>query len=312
MWSLFSSPPRSAHPSRISAEFQEKVRSLEIGLNQRADSLLRGDRLAGLPGRGMEVGGVREYHPGDEARGIDWRVTARTGRLHVKEFEEERDLSSLVVLHRSWALQGGRGGIRMVRALELAGILSALALRWGDRAGILQNGPGSGSFLPPARGRYQLPRIVAALMDPGAGSLTESLCSLLNRTKRLVRERSRIFLVAGFQLSGAQEESTRRALARLAGLHALVPVWVTDAEEGDFGGSWPLPLEAPETGVVPHLPGGIPETSLREALRGEESRISEMLGSMGLRPWRFDVAASLLPTLRELLARDRWAGGTRV
>ena len=74
-----------------------------------ADSLRHGDNPSSIPGRGIEVSGVREYQHGDEARGIDWRVTARRGRLFVKEFSQERELPLLVILNLTPTLWSGRG-----------------------------------------------------------------------------------------------------------------------------------------------------------------------------------------------------------
>lgn len=312
MWPHSSPPAQAADPASLSQTLQEQVRRLERRLEEMADSLLRGDRLSGFPGRGMEVSGVREYRAGDEARGIDWRVTARTGRLHVKEFEEERDLSSLVVLHRSWALRGGRGGIRMVRALEVAGILSALALRCGDRAGLLQNGTSRRGFLSPARGPNQLPSLVAALLEPTRDSASEPLHALLERAGHMVRERSRIFLVAGFHLPGPELMLCRRELMGLARRHALVPVRVADPGEGSFHGPCPVPLEAPGVGVVRNSGRSSEAGALREALDREDERTTEMFRALELREWRVHVSLPLLPSLNAFLKRGQGAGGVHV
>lgn len=302
----------------------DEVARVELRLEAMAESILHGDRLSGLPGRGIEVAGVREYVDGDEARGIDWRVTARTGRLHVKEFEEERHLSSLVVLDRSPVLAGGRGGVRLIRSLETVGLLSALALKGGDRAGLLQAGPGGRSYLPPARGSNQLTRIVGELLGRGGervgGASGKTLAGLLEMVGRLSRERSRIFLVGGFHLAGHEMGDIGRGLARLRRQHALIPVRILDAEEGDRKGGWPLPLEDPRFGILSRLPGPKEEGDglkgrgqlLAGALRREEEEVGRFLAGLGLEEWKVDVSESLVATIRSCIVRDRWSGGARV
>ena len=312
MRAAVSGPPKEPQVSRLSSTLLESARDLEIRLAAMALSILQGDRLSGLQGRGLEVSGVREYEGGDEARAVDWRVTARTGRLHVKEFEEERDLPSMVILHRSWDLLGGRGGIRMIRALEISGLLSALALKEGDRGGLLQGGVGCRTFLPPARNQNQLQRIVASLLEPAQDGLCEALPSLLDRARKLARERSRIFLVAGFHCPGPVLEETREGLGRLSEAHALIPVRVLDGAEGVFDGPWPIPLEDPAVGVFSPGREERRDEGLREALNWEDEAVGEMFRGLGLREMRVDVSQPLLPTLRACLARHRCGGGPRV
>ncbi len=319
------SPAPSPHPDPgtrgLAGSLAGAVRVLEARLSGLADSVLRGDRLSGFPGRGLEAVGVREYQAGDEARGIDWRVTARRGKLHVREFQEERDLPTLILLHRSPHLRGGRGGIREVRVLEVAGLLSALALKEGDRVGLLQGRDGVGSYLSPARTRDRLPLLLRHLLLPPEGAEDTTLSALIRRSRELSRERSRIFLVGGFRISSGDLGPLRASLQELARRHALTPVRILDPAEGAFPHPWPLPLEDPASGRrwLPH-PGRLrlrpprrpPDLSLREALDREEEAVGKMLNAAGLREWRVDVEEPLVPALRMLLVRDRWGGGARV
>jgi uncharacterized protein (DUF58 family) len=277
---------------------------MEARLDSLADSILHGDRLSGFPGRGLEASGVREYQAGDEARGIDWRVTARKGRLHVRVFDEERDLPAIVVLHRSLDLLGGRDGIREIRALEVGGLISALSLKSGDRAGLLQGGSGPRSFLPPGRTRGRLPLILAALLDPPSDLRTDPLVRLLEKTLRLAKERSRVFLIGGFQLLQEEEGEVKRLLARLGVRHALHPVRVLDRREGVFPGGHALPLRDPRTGSLLLWRRG-EEGELRAALDRDEDSIARLFAEVGLKEWRVDVGDSLVTTLQGCMTRER-------
>ncbi len=298
----------------LASRVTEAVRQVEVRLVGLADSILHGDRLSGFPGRGLEAAGVREYQEGDEARGIDWRVTARKGRLHVREFEEERDLPFLILLHRSGTSRGGRSGIREIRALEMASLLAALALRGGDRVGVLQGGVGKETFVPPSRRSRQLQHILGTLLTepPFSTGSGEGLPGLLRRGARLARERHRIFLIGDFQLGSGVIRSVRGEMGALANRHTLTPVWVLDPEEGAFTGGLPLPLVDPRDGPGSTWRVGVDGGGLRKAMDVEEGKVGEMFRGLGLDPWRVDVGGSLVPFLRALLVRDRVRGGRRV
>jgi len=298
----------------LASKVTEAVRQVEVRLEGLADSILHGDRLSGFSGRGLEAAGVREYQEGDEARGIDWRVTARKGRLHVREFEEERDLPFLILLHRSGTLRGGRSGIREIRALEMTSLLAALALREGDRVGVLLGGAGKEAFIPPSRRSRQLLRILGTLLtgpplSPGAG---EGLQRLLRRGSRLARERHRIFLIGDFRLEAGAVPAVRGEMGVLAERHTLTPVWVLDPKEAAFTGGVPLPLEDPREGPGSMWRAGVGGGGLRRAMDEEEGRVGEMFRQLRLDPWRVNVEESLVPRLRTLLVRDRVRGGRRV
>jgi uncharacterized protein (DUF58 family) len=281
---------------------------MEVRLGGLADSILHGDRLSGFPGRGLEAAGVREYQTGDEARGIDWRVTARTGRLHVREFEAERDLPFLLLLHRSPTLRGGRSGIKEIRALELAALLGAVALQEEDRVGLLQGGEGRNSFLPPARRKAQLLHLLTHLMDPPEAAVRTTLPDLMALGGKLAGERHRIFVIGDFQIPGPSGLQVRKGLAFLARRHALTPVRIADDGEGSFPGAPPLPLADPNDGRVLLPKAGRGREDLREALDRDGERIEAMFLDLGLRGWRVEVSQPLVPTLRVLLARDRRGG----
>ena len=312
---MFHPNPRSVggrDAAPLARRLADAARAMEVRLEGIADSIIHGDRLSGFPGRGLEAVGVREYQHGDEARGIDWRVTARKGRLHVKEFAEERDLPFLLLLHRSPTLGGGRSGIKETRALEVAGILSAVALKGGDRVGILQGGGGRGGFLSPARSSTQLLHLLSSLLDPPEAAFREPLTELLALAARLAGERHRIFLIADFRVAEHSAFEMRKGLARLVGRHALTPVRITDGREAVFPCAFPALLRDPRDRRLHRPARGGGRNDLRTALDREDERVGEMLRELGLREWRVEVDAPLVPTLRTHMARERWGGGGRV
>ena len=187
-------------PSRLSKQLQGRVQGLQLHLNALADSLLQGESPSSLLGRGMEVTGAREYQNGDEARGIDWRVTARRDRLYVKEFSAEKELPVLIVLHRSPTLWAGRGGVKAIRALETCGLLATLGIRSGDRVGLILSEAEGGQVISPGNGRIQIPRILRALLSTTGPEAPHGLKPTLQSAGFLLKQRARIFIVGDFQM----------------------------------------------------------------------------------------------------------------
>lgn len=294
--------------TRLVPSLVEAVRRLELQVGEMADSILHGDRLSGFPGRGLEAVGVREYTSGDEVRGIDWRVTARKGRLHVKEFEEERDLPFLILFHRSPTLRAGRSGIKEVRAIEVVGLLSALVLKGGNRMELVQGGQGLGRLVTPSFGRGRLPHLLAALLEAPAGASDASLSGLLDSIRSGAKERHRLFVVSDFQLPSDEEGRVRDGLLSLGRRHGVTPVRILDRGEGSLP-EWSLSLlQDPLTQATARPRKRGEKESLRWGLERDRANIEGWFRGHGIREWSFDVSMALIPRFRELLAGDRWKG----
>lgn len=106
-------------------ELLKKVRNIEIRTRGAVNNLFAGEYHAAFKGRGMSFAEVREYHSGDDVRDIDWNVTARTGRPHVKVFEEERELTVMLLVDVSGSLDFGSAGMTQRELLtEIAATLA--------------------------------------------------------------------------------------------------------------------------------------------------------------------------------------------
>ncbi len=292
---------RSRVEARLAAVLAEAVRGLNPRVGEMADALLPGDRITKLGGGGVEVVGVREYHPGDEVRAIDWRVTARRGRLHVKEFAQERDFPVMVALLRSPGLGGGRGGIREIRALEAAALLGALALREGQPAGLVQLRGGEVDRLPPRRGRNQLPLFLAHLLkSPGSVEEHGGLALLLEEVRRICGERSRVFLVGAPYLDPWTPSPLRPLLRSLVTRHAATAVRIRDRGEGALPPGAAVLLRDPVRGV--HLLHRREGNRLGMALLRAEREWEGFLREVGLEEWVLDVEESLPAQLQQCLS----------
>ena len=114
----------------------KKVRQIEIRTNKHVSDALAGAYHSIFKGRGMDFEEAREYQPGDEIRSIDWNVTARTGKAHVKKYREERELTMMIAVDLSASGQFGSGELsKRELAAELASTLAFSAARNGDTRG---------------------------------------------------------------------------------------------------------------------------------------------------------------------------------
>src|SRR5215470_12005852 len=143
------------------AELLRKVRRIEIRSRHLVEDLFAGQSKSVFQGRGMEFEEVRPYLPGDEVRDIDWNVTARLGDPYVKRFVEERELTAMVVVDISRSMRFGTAGAeKRELAAELCAVLGFAAIRNDDRVGLALAGERLEHFVPPARGRSHLLRLL--------------------------------------------------------------------------------------------------------------------------------------------------------
>src|SRR5947207_4807476 len=177
-----------------------KVRRLEIRSRHLVEDLFAGRSSSIFKGRGVEFEEVRPYVPGDEVRTIDWNVTARLGAPYVKRFVEERELTVLLVVDVSRSMRFGTAGAeKRELAAELCALLGFAAVGNNDRVGLVLTGQKVEHFVPPARGRTHLLRmlrdVLGARPSPGVGGLTEAARFVL----RTAHRRSLVFWISDFE-----------------------------------------------------------------------------------------------------------------
>ena len=220
-----------------------KVRRLEIRSRRLVEDLFSGGTESVFKGRGVEFEEVRPYAPGDEVRDIDWNVTARLGQPFVKRFVEERELTVMLVVDVSRSmLFGTRGQEKRELAAELCALLGFAAVRQNDRVGMALVSDDVEHFVPPARGRVHLLRILRDVLDHDAarGTRLGAAARFLTRT---LKRRSLVFWVSDFadrldpsdwRLLSARHELTALALRDPADEHLPKAGWVLfeDLETG--------------------------------------------------------------------------------
>lgn len=146
-------------------ELLERVRRIEIKTRALTNNIFAGEYHSAFKGRGMSFAEVREYQPGDDVRDIDWNVTARMGRPYVKVFEEERELTVMLLIDVSGSLDFGTSA-RLERDLvaEIAATLAFSAIQTGDKVGVIFFSDRIEKFIPPKKGRRHILRIIRELL----------------------------------------------------------------------------------------------------------------------------------------------------
>jgi len=202
-------------------ELLRKVRRLEIRSRHLVEDLFAGHSVSVFKGRGIEFEEVRHYVPGDEVRDIDWNVSARFGAPFVKRFVEERELTVMLVVDVSRSMRFGTAGVeKRELAAELCAVLGFAAMSSNDRVGLLLAGEQVEHFVPPARGRTHVLRMLRDVLgvQPARGGtrLGEAAQFLLHTTRR----RSLVFWISDFE--DRLESRDWRALGRRHDLTAFL------------------------------------------------------------------------------------------
>ena len=229
------------------AELLSKVRKIEIKTKGLSKQMFSGEYHSAFKGRGMSFSEVRGYQYGDDVRNIDWNVTARTGVPFVKIFEEERELTVMLLIDMSQSAYFG--SVRQLKQgliTEICAVLSFSAIQNNDKVGVLFFTDAIEKFIPPKKGRSHILRIIRELIDFHPQGSGTDLGLALRYLNNVVKKRSICFVLSDFMATG-YEAPLRIATKRhdLVGIHIYDPreqelpdvglLWAEDAETGKTG-----------------------------------------------------------------------------
>jgi len=242
----------------ITRELIRKVRKIEITTNRVVSSQLAGQYHSVFKGRGMSFSEVRPYQPGDDIRTIDWNVSARMREVYVKQFEEERELTVMILVDTSASgLFGTREQSKADLAAEIAAVLAFSAIENNDRVGLILFTDKVEKFVPPKKGRKHVLRVVTEILDHRPASPHTDLSSGLSFLSRVSKRRSVAFLLSDFLADGWE-----KALRVVHQRHDLVPLVLSDPAEEALPDLGIVFLRDAETGEV--VPVDTGDARLRE------------------------------------------------
>ncbi|HET6553697.1 MAG TPA: DUF58 domain-containing protein [Dyella sp.] len=255
-----------------------------------------------LYGRGMDYAESRVYQPGDDVRRMDWRLTARSGRLHTKLFQEEREGRLLVLLDMHESMRfGTRVRFKSVQAARAAALAAWYAVRAGERVGLMAFG-NDHWLVKPAGGVRGALAVCGALADWDALARSprgESLSDALLRAGRLMHGANRVLLISD---GLSCDEAARGHLLDLSGKAGVRVLVVADALELSLppAGRYPLEHDGERREVV--LLGERQRREFSEALGAGQSRLNATAQSLGIPHRTIDTAADPLDAVMALLA----------
>jgi uncharacterized protein (DUF58 family) len=228
----------------LDRETFRKIRRIQIRTRALLESGIGGSYHAVFKGRGMEFAEVREYQPGDDARTIDWNVTARMGAPYVKKFVEERDLTLLLLVDVSGSQSfGSRFLLKRDYAAELSAVLAFSAVANHDRVGAVLFSDRIEGYVPPGRGRDHALRIVRDLLALEPAGRGTDLAGALRFARGVLRRRGIVAVISDFQAEGYE-----RALGVLRRRHDVIAIRLSDPRENAVPAAGLVALRDPETG----------------------------------------------------------------
>ena len=211
----------------IPSEIIKKVRLIEIKTRHIVNNLFGGEYHSAFKGMGMEFAEVREYYPGDDIRAIDWNVTARTGKPFIKKFDEERELTVMLMIDVSASGFFGTGELlKSDVMIELASILSFSAINNNDKVGLLLFSDRIEKYIPPKKGKSHVLRVIREMIYHRAKDRDTDIAFALEHIQRVLKRKSIIFLISDFW-----DDSFHQAMKLINKKHDLINIQILDKAE---------------------------------------------------------------------------------
>ena len=205
----------------------KKVRKIEIKARGLSQQMFSGEYHSAFKGRGMVFSEVREYQYGDDVRNIDWNVTARLAHPYVKVFEEERELTVMLLVDVSGSGRfGTHSQFKEELAAEVAATLAFSAIANNDKVGVILFSDHIEKFIPPKKGRTHILRIIRELITFRPQSNGTDISGALGYFYNVIKKRCTTFLLSDFYDTGYAD-----ALKLAAGRHDLVALRLVDRRE---------------------------------------------------------------------------------
>jgi uncharacterized protein (DUF58 family) len=227
-------------------ELLKKVRKIEIKTRGLSNHLFSGEYHSAFKGRGMAFSEVREYQVGDEIRTIDWNVTARFNHPYVKVFDEERELTVMLLMDVSGSENFGTvGQQKQDLATEICAVLAFSAIQNNDKVGVIFFSDKIEKFIPPKKGRSHILMIIRELIDFKPESKGTDVAHALKYFTSVIKKKCTAFIISDF-MSASFEAELKIANKK----HDIIALRLYDKHEEEFPDLGLIPVRDEETGQV--------------------------------------------------------------
>lgn len=242
-------------------ELLKKVRKIEIKTRGLSNQIFSGEYQTAFKGRGMAFSEVREYQIGDEIRTIDWNVTARFNHPYVKVFDEEREMTVMLLVDVSGSKNfGTQTQQKQELATELCAVLAFSAIQNNDKVGVLFFSDQVEKFIPPKKGRSHILMIIRELIDFKPAHKGTNIAEALRYFTSAIKKRSTAFLISDF-MSEKFENELKIANRK----HDLVALKLYDIHEEEFPDLGLIPVADEESGQIEWINTG--DKKVRQAYK---------------------------------------------
>jgi uncharacterized protein (DUF58 family) len=227
-------------------ELLKKVRKIEIKTRGISNQIFSGEYHSAFKGRGMAFSEVREYQPGDDIRAIDWNVTARFNHPYIKIFEEERELTVMLVVDVSGSENfGTQKQLKKDVITELCAVLAFSAIKNNDKIGVIFFSDKIEKFIPPKKGKSHILRIIRDLIEFEPESNKTNIEQALRFFTNVVKKRSIAFLISDFMTDNYKD-----ALKIANKKHDLIALRIYDKRETELPNIGLVKLKDAESGQL--------------------------------------------------------------
>jgi len=216
----------------MSKEILKKVRQIEIRTKNIVNDFFGGDYHSNFKGRGMTFSEVREYEHGDDVRFIDWNVTARTGKPHIKVFEEERELTVLLLIDvSSSGVFGSKSKLKIDLGVEIAAMLGFSAIKNNDKVGLILFSDDIVKYNTSKKGRSHVLRLITDLVnhDYDKKQSQTSIKNALEFASKISRRKNVMFVISDFM-----DDNFWTEMKYLNFNHDVIGIQIYDLFEKEF------------------------------------------------------------------------------
>ena len=227
-------------------ELLKKVRKIEIKTRRLSDHIFGGEYHSTFKGRGMTFSEVRQYQYGDDVRSIDWNVTARYNEPFVKVFEEERELTMVLLVDVSGSEQFGTvGQFKREVLTEVSATLAFSAMQNNDKVGLILFSDEVELFIPPKKGKSHVLRIIRELLEFEPKSRRTDLSAALRFLSNVIKKKAIVFVLSDFMT-----EAYEQTLRITGNKHDLTGIRIYDPREAELPNLGLVPMQDAETGQI--------------------------------------------------------------
>jgi len=226
------------------SELLKKVRKIEIKTKGLSNHIFSGEYHTAFKGKGMAFSEVRGYQPGDDVRSIDWNVTARYNNPFVKVFEEEREMTVMLLIDISGSSDfGTQTQLKREVATEIAAVLSFSAINNNDKIGVIFFSDKIEKFIPPKKGKSHILRIIRELITFKSENKKTNLEEALIYFNNVIKKRSVCFILSDFM-----DNDFDKSLKIARNKHDIIALRIHDEREEQLVNVGLIKVEDTETG----------------------------------------------------------------